>query len=171
MARTGTETPTIVGATARSEQLWRRLTLLRGKAALAASHAELQEAATRGDLVCWQECKLVSENGSRKFSPGEAMPDLDKNHVLLEPDRRLVTTQERWQAVQAYKSLSTYVRERQPPIEAVWRQATSAHDAYAAKVEELRTQLATEEKRLHQAEVARSKAEFALQCFVERAPR
>jgi hypothetical protein len=162
---------TQVDATALLAQLTQRAATLRSVASLIASHAELQEAAQTGELVCWNACKLHSENGIHRFAPGESLPKLDAQHALLQPDARLVTTRGRWAATQEYKRLSGYLQqEALASVQARLRHATAAHNAATDEVKRLQLALAKTQQVLREAEAERLTVEAELRSFVERAP-
>jgi hypothetical protein len=161
-------------ATALLAQLKQRASRLASVASLQASHAELREAAQAGELVCWNACKLHSENsanGIRRYAPGESLPKVDAQHTLLEPDKRLVTTHSRWQAQQAYRRLADYLRQGSlEEVEAQMRHATAAHNAATDEVQRLQLALPKAQQSLREAEAERLKADAKLRSFVERAP-
>lgn len=158
-------------ATVLLSQLTQRQARLRDKAELTASHTELQEAAQRGELVCWNTCKLRDENGHRVFTRGEAMPVVDVQSALLLPDRRLVTTRPRWEAAQEYRRLAGYLQaEERVQITARLKHATAKQDAASAEIARLQEALATERQKKAEAEKAVASAEAELRRFVERAP-
>jgi hypothetical protein len=160
-----------VDATAALAQLKQRASRLASVASLQASHAELQEAAQRGELICWRECKLQGENGIRRYAPGESLPKLDVQHVLLQPDSRLVTTRERWAAQQAWRRLADYLQQDAlASVEAQMRHATAAHNAAVDEVKRLQLALATAQQVLRETESERLKADAKLRSFVQRAP-
>jgi hypothetical protein len=151
-------------------QLTQRAAMLRDRAQLDASHAELQDAAQAGQLVARQRLKLHDENGHTRYEPGQQLPRMDIQHALLQPDKRLVTTASRWQAMQEYKALSAYLQEGRVSIQAKLHNATTAYMAAQNKVKQLQSELAEAQEALRQAETERLKIESELRDFAKRAP-
>lgn len=156
-------------------QLLARLTqhaaVLRGTADLEASHEELQLAARAGTLVCWRPCKLNGEDGQQWFAPGEALPKLDAQHTLLQPDKRLVTTKQRWTAMQEYRRLAGYLQQdARASVQAKHKHATAQVAAAGDEVKRLEIALATAQQALREAQAQKRAADNELRSFVERAP-
>lgn len=166
MAKTMTTAP---DAETLLAQLQQRSSMLRDVANLVASHAELQQASERGDLVCWNSCKLHGPDGFQRYDPGDPMPRLEPQHALLHPDRRAVTTKQRWQAHNEYKALSTYLGARDA-MERRLRMAKASQNNALAEIGRLEGELSLAKQTLRQAEAERRTVEDELRAFVERAP-
>jgi hypothetical protein len=150
-------------------QLQQRSSMLRSVASLQASHSELQQAGSRGELVCWNACKLHGETGFVRYSPGEPMPRLNAEHVLLKPEVRAVTTKARWAAWNEHKTLSSYL-EGTVTVKARLRRARTEHSSATAEIATLEQALATAKAKLRGAEAELSAVQSELAHFVQRAP-
>jgi hypothetical protein len=149
-------------------QLTQRAATLRDVSSLVASHNELQEASERGDLVCWNPVKLHGPNGFVRYEPGDPMPKLDAQHALLHPDKRAVTTKQRWQARNEFKALSGYLDAHD--VARRLRRAKAAEAAAVSEIARLEHELETARQTLRQASAERRTVEAELRAFVERAP-
>ena len=141
---------------------------MRAVASLDASQVELQEAAATGDLVAKSRLKLHDSDGHTWYNPGQALPQLDQRHNLLQSN--LVTTAARWEANQAFKLLDAYMQGDLQQLEQDIRNHEAAKERAQQDVNRLESELTIAGQRLEAAQTLLNDANDRLAKIIKKAP-